>query len=391
VFVSVTNFGRSARVAELTLGQRNVAGALAHARLHLEPGQTGASSLRFEATPSDQGSGLEVHLSPPDAMPLDNRAHGVIPLHARQKVLLIGQAPHPWLERAFRADPGVEFARTTPAEFEQAKLAPGALLVFVGTCPKVLPTSPFVVFAPPAGRCLDTEVSQATRNLPLTHWDEQDLRFRFASLDGLRLLRARALKPDSAADALAWSRELPLITRVRAREQQGTLVGFDPEDSAWPLQTSFVVFVRNLVELARGQTGPGSRLLRTGQPLWVSVPTDVERVSVAPPQGEPFEVAAHNGGALIPAATQAGFYFFTWRGTSPGSSLLATSLLSARESNLNHSAPLEGSLSTRPERMAAPPEQALAPIFNLLALLCVLLEAHLILGLWPHRRSHGSA
>jgi hypothetical protein len=94
---------------------------------------------------------------------------------------------------------------------------------------------------------------------------------------------------------------------------------------------------------------------------------------------------------LVPAATQAGFYFFTWQGTSPGSSLLATSLLSARESNLNQNDLLEGSLSTRPERMAALPEQSLAPIFALLALGCLLLEAHLIVGLWPWRRSHENA
>ena len=52
-----------------------------------------------------------------------------------------------------------------------------------------------------------------------------------------------------------------------------TLVGFDLGDSDWPLKASFVLFVRNLVELARihraqGIAGPA----RTGEPLRVAVP-----------------------------------------------------------------------------------------------------------------------
>jgi hypothetical protein len=127
--------------------------------------------------------------------------------------------------------------------------------------------------------------------------------------------------------------------------------------------------------------------VRTGQPLWLSVPTDVEMVRVTPPRAEPFEVTAHDAGALVPAATQAGFYFFTWQGANPGSSLLATNLLSARESDLDPDELVSGPSAARTESVTKLPEQSLTPFFCLLALGCVLLQAHLTVGLWPWRRS----
>jgi hypothetical protein len=101
------------------------------------------------------------------------------------------------------------------------------------------------------------------------------------------------------------------------------------------LKASFVLFMRNIVELARthrarGITGPA----RTGQPLRVRVPPDVKQVKVTHPDDTESEVLSRLGLAVVPEARRAGFYFVSWEGTRPGSVLVAANLVSAAESDI---------------------------------------------------------
>jgi hypothetical protein len=129
-------------------------------------------------------------------------------------------------------------------------------------------------------------------------------------------------------------------------------------ESNWPLKASFVVFLRNIVELARahragGVLGPAG----TGDALRVRVPLDVERVEAELPNGSRLELPAHDGLCVLPQLTQAGFYYLSYEGRRPGSLLVAASLFSETE----------GKLSPR-ERRFADAEQALGSTSPLEAL-----------------------
>lgn len=334
VLTTVKNFGLQSRRAQLRLHQRNVEGVLASADVQLEPGQERFINLTFDATAADQGTGLWVELTPGDALAVDDRAYAVVPPYAKQPVVLVAERPNPWLTRAFAADRGVEVRVVAPGDLDVGALSSSALVVYAGFCPVELPPASFVVIDPKAGPCFDVEVGAPADDVRFTHWDEQDLRFRFAQLDDVQLTRAHVLHPRNAADALAWSQGNVLIARTEVHDRHGTILGFDIADTNWPLETSFVLFVRGLVELAKGPLGAPSRTTQTGQTLSIVTPSDVQSVNMR----EPFDdglvlVPAREGRALLPQLTRAGFYHFSWQGNKPGSSLAAASLLSPRESD----------------------------------------------------------
>jgi von Willebrand factor type A domain len=387
VLATVKNFGLQSRTVQVRLHQRNARAELASSEAVLEPGGEQLVALRFEATPADQGTGIWVELSPGDALAVDDRVFAVIPLHARQPVVLVAERPNPWLTRALRADRGVELSSVSPQDLDTAQLPTAALLVYSGYCPSETPPGSFVVFDPKEGNCFDVNVGATQSDLAFTHWDEQDLRFRFAQLDDVQLTRAHALRPQNATDALAWSHGSALIARAHARDRQGTIVGFDLADSNWPFNASFVLFVRNLVELAKGPLGAASHTTQTGQTLSVAVPADVTTVAMAAPAPEPAPPAgdqspsaarqvlpAHDGRTLLPPLTRVGFYHFSWQGSRPGSSLAAASLLSPRESD-----PAQRDVPTLASdnvavQVAPPTRLPLAPWLVVLALLAICLE-----------------
>jgi hypothetical protein len=118
--------------------------------------------------------------------------------------------------------------------------------------------------------------------------------------------------------------------------RMGTLLGFDVGESNWPLRASFVLFVRNVVELARlHRVGGPSAPARTGEPMTLRVPLDVEAVELEQASGRRETIRARDGMAVLPAATRVGFSYVTWKGSRPGSALIPTSLVSEAESRIS--------------------------------------------------------
>src|SRR6185503_11889148 len=136
--------------------------------------------------------------------------------------------------------------------------------------------SDLLVLNPPAGACRTATVG-ATIDAPhVTSWSEHDERLRFLNLDGIQVSRARAITPLGTRESLVRAREGTLIADIGVAGHTGTLLSFDVGESNWPLKASFVLFVRNVVELARSHRsdaslGPG----HTGEALRAALPTDV--------------------------------------------------------------------------------------------------------------------
>ena len=107
-------------------------------------------------------------------------------------------------------------------------------------------------------------------------------------------------------------------------------------DSDWPLEGSYVLFMRNLTELSRahratGITGPA----RVGEPMRVSLPGTATTVEATGPSGEKIEVSQRGSLAVVPDIPRAGFYAVTWQGPQAGSMIVPANLTSVAESDLN--------------------------------------------------------
>lgn len=335
-FSMLAHYGSRPRDVFVTLRQRNIEAPLASRRLRLEPGERVPVVLTFEPTRGDWGSGLVVEISPPDAMPADDVAYGRVPSGQKIPVVLVGTNPSPWLARALLADPDVELMKTSLGALASAEVPPGAMVVIDGACPPVPPGGDLLIVNPPPGRCHTATVAEELEGPEITSWTDSDPRLRFLTLDGVRIASARRIETDGPSDALVRAREGTVVSDISIPGRTGTLVSFDVGESNWPLKASYVLFMRNIIELARthrarGVTSPA----RTGEALRARVPPDVRSVSIQSPNGTKTESPARDGLVIVPEVNQAGFYFLDWQaGNTPGSLLVAANLTSEAESDL---------------------------------------------------------
>lgn len=341
VFAELASFARAPRDIFVTLKQRNSPTVLASRKLRLEAGQKAPVVLGFEAAESDAGAGLVVELSPPDALAVDDVAYGRVP--PSRKLLAVTSPAHasPWFERALLADPELELLGVPLAELGTSGIDDDALVVVSEACPAQLPGADFVILDPPPGPCHGAIVGKPTEGPVVTSWERTDARLRFITLDGVAIAKASALDPPTNQSLLVKGREGALIADISSAGRTGTLVGFDVGESNWPLRASFVLFVRNISELARAHRQ--SRVLgpaRTGAPLRLRVPVGATKLTLTEPNGHESELEARGGVAIVPAPDQPGFYLVTYGGPRPGSALSVVNLTSEQESDLRPSPPI---------------------------------------------------
>lgn len=335
-FAVLAHHGKQPRDVFVTLRQRNVAEPLASRKLTLAPGERAPVVLTFEPTLGDRGTGLVVEVSPEDALATDDRVYARVPMGRKIPVVLAPSDGAPWVKRALSADPDVELLGSTVQGLSTAAVPEDALVVVDGACPASLPGGDLMLVNPPAGKCRTATVGEPVDRPTITSWSEADPRLRFLTLDGVEVAKARKIETEGQADALVKTRDGVLISDVSSPGRTGTLIGFDVGESNWPLKASFVLFVRNVAELARahrarGVTGPA----RTGEPMTVRVPPDVTAVDVENPAGKTLSIPAKAGLSVVPEVARAGFYFVSWKGERPGSVLVAANLTSEAESDLS--------------------------------------------------------
>jgi hypothetical protein len=337
-FALVQNFGKVRRSLFVTLSQRNALSPLASRRIDLAPGEQAPVALGFDASPGDQGMGLTVELSPPDALPADDRAYLRVPTGRKLPVILSPKAPTSWLARALASDPDVDLFGADLENLASGDVPRDAFVVVDGACPKPLPGGDFLIVNPKPGPCYTADVKEEMERTTITSLAEGDARFRFVTFDGVSIARAHRIVPDGPTAALVTAQSGALIADVSGAGRSGTLVGFDVGESTWPLRASFVLFMRNQLELARAhRTGTAMGPARTGEPLSLRVPHGATEVEIERPDQTKLKVPAHAGLAVGPAPERAGFYFASHGGPEPGSILVPVNLTSAAESSLAES------------------------------------------------------
>ncbi|WP_394828412.1 VWA domain-containing protein [Pendulispora albinea] len=345
VFVMIRNYADRARDTFVTLRIEDRAEPIASRRVLLPAKEKTPVVLTFEPASSlgasDRGKGLIVQLSDPegreasDRLPLDDVAYGRVPSGYKMPVTLASAAPYSWVARALEADPSIDLQRLTLAQLDTVNVDPEALVIVEGGCPENPPGRDLVVIAPPAGRCRETDVLAPVANPQLTSWEAGDARLRFLTLDGVHVSRATPLRAIGAEGSLVRAGTATLMADASIPGRAVTLVGFDVGDSDWPLQASFVLFVRNLVEQSRlhriqGAAGP----VRTGDPLRIAVPNGITTVRVEGPGMADHELSASGGFVVVPGVDRAGIYHVRWSSPRVGAATVAANLTSEAESDV---------------------------------------------------------
>jgi hypothetical protein len=211
---------------------------------------------------------------------------------------------------------------------------PDALVIIEGACPDSPPGLDVLIMNPPVGNCLGVDVAKEVEQPQITSWEQGDARLRFLTFDGVHVAKATPVKTIGQASLLRAG-QVALMADASSPGRTITVVGFDVGDSDWPLKASFVLFIRNVVEMARlhrsqGTTGPA----RTGDALRVAVPKEVTKVIIEGPGMKEHEVASKGGFAIIPPVDKAGIYRARWTEPRYGNAVIVANLTSERESDV---------------------------------------------------------
>jgi hypothetical protein len=182
---------------------------------------------------------------------------------------------------------------------------------------------------------MGVDVGAVVKDPQLTSWENGDPRFRFLTLYDVHLAQATPLSPEGIGASLVRSTSATLAADASTPGRMVTILGFDVGETDWPLKASFVLFMRNQVELARLHRSQGiAGTARTGDPMRIAVPDATPAVEVEGPGMPAREIVAKGGFAVVPPIERAGIYRVRWTTPNVGGALVAANLTSEKESDV---------------------------------------------------------
>jgi hypothetical protein len=342
----------------------------------------GRAQVTFRPIEQASNAAIEVAIVEDDALRGDDAALAVVAPAKRLSVLHVGGGS--FIVKALLEGLPIErFASVSVAEFDtqvEARTLPAYdVVVLDAVAPKSLPPGRYLAFgaAPPMDGLTPFGTHQGVYARFVR--DEHPI-FRMASLDELFVSRATAVQADRSFQVLAEAAEGPLVLAYDRADMHIVYVAFDPLDSNWPFQRSFVNFVANAVEhLGNIGEAIATRSLIPGEALALRLPAGSRDVEIVVPGGERAKVTADPEGNLSWGPVErAGLYRIEF--LAPGSSeravrFAAVNIADAAESRI---APLEslslGNTNVQGISVAASRRGALWPWVLALGLAILIVE-----------------
>ena len=342
----------------------------------------GRAQVIFRPIEQRDNAAIEVAIVEDDDLRDDDAAIVVVPPARRLSVLLVGDGGF-LLRTLLEGIPAERFASVSVAEYdamvEEGTYAGYDVVVLDGVVPKRLPTGRYLSFgATPPVEGLSAFGSHSSV-FPRIVRDEHPV-FRSASLDELFVSKMTAVQADKRFQVLAESAEGPMVVALDRSDLHLVHVTFDPLDSNWPFQRSFVNFVANAVEhLGRAGDSVVGRTLAPGEAIALKLPPGSSAVELALPTGRTERLTPDAGGNIswgpVPLAGLYRISFATAGRTERDERLVAVNIADAAEARLE---PLEtlqlGTTSVQGIAVASSSRGALWPWVLGLGLLIVIGE-----------------
>ena len=258
--------------------------------------------LTIDLSSFDRGPVRVTVITDGDAFAADDLAFAFLPVRSRTRIALVSPGSV-YLQSALADEPRLRVNSLTPGEYDESVRAD--LYIFDRWAPKEPPPGPALLFLPPNVGWLAPTVAVLT-SPAVSGWDPDHPLMRFVSLEDLRVDRAvrfvgAAGAPGGAGapagpgttgtssevEVIVGTTELPLMIAAEV-PQKIIRVAFALEDSNFPLQPAFPIFLSNVLSWMMDEQGA---LLRSPG-----------RVEVALPEAEVTDL----GGAKIAASQVSG-------------------------------------------------------------------------------------
>jgi len=247
-----------------------------------------------------------------DAYASDDLAYTVVPPHRPKRVLLVTPG-NPRLEDALRSLPGVRLVVVTPDRYPRAGAHDAAVLDRFA--PAEPPGAGALLLRPPARKWLAGQSTVLTRPR-ITSWNEGHAVTGGIAWRKLRLARASlsdAINITSDALVLASGSASGAVVTAGHSQARWIQVGFALQDSNFPLQPDFPVFLGNALSwvsapipvLTRGlgsvEVALSGAQVRDGSGISVAASVTAQGVVFEASRADVYTVSAPNGEILVVA------------------------------------------------------------------------------------------
>jgi len=294
---------------------------------------------------------VEARLDGQDALPLDDRAWTVLRNAEPVAVTLITDG-NLFLETALSLLSGLQVTTVRPSDFEEGRendkseearislpsLQPSGLTILDAYTPltATLPAGNLFFIAPPRSTEHFTVTGIVDQPAPRLV-DVADPLLAHVTLDGVSMLDAvRVTLPSWARPVIAGDvtgESTPLLFAGELDGRRLVVLTFDLHRSDLPLQVAFPLLLANLTGwLAPGMGGDLPAHVPPGTAVTVSLPPEVESVTVTRPDGSTARLVPEGGRIAFADTGQLGVYQMTWAKT--GQANLAVNLFSPQESDV---------------------------------------------------------
>lgn len=225
-----------------------------------------------------------------DLLPADDVAHLVIPAPKRLRVALV--APNPQRSLIARVLEGMSLEKIeimSPQRFDSLAAQGGLdafdVLIFDNCAPSSMPPARYLTFGPTPPVEGFTEFGTGGGQVILNTREEHPV-LRYVSTDTLFINSSRLLQAGNDVDVLAEASSGPAVLSVSRGPLQVIHVTFDPLESNWPFQRSFVTFIFNAVDfLGHAGEALSERGLRPGQAIAARLPASATSIHIHTPDG----------------------------------------------------------------------------------------------------------
>jgi Mg-chelatase subunit ChlD len=299
VFAAMANFNTETVIASVQLSVNGVASAIEEvviegAETDPATGMLIPSRRNVIFTPFEQPSGavIEVANLRADDLAADNAVRLVVPPPRRLAVALVGSDSF-LLKTVLEGMGSIDrIDKLTGSQFDELAQTGGVDQYDVVVLDNYAPSAEHMV----PGRYLAfgatppleglNEFGRGKAQLVLDIEEKHPL-FRFVNLDQLYISRYNLLQPADDVQVLAEGSDGPVIVALARGPMHVVYVTFDPLDSNWPFQRSFVTFVVNAVEyLGHAGEAISESSFSPGEALSARLPAAAENVELMLPGRE---------------------------------------------------------------------------------------------------------
>jgi len=328
--VRVQNFGASVAKADLVIF--SMARGLGRERISLAPGEEFFRVVGLALDASGKITAILRNIAfedgGADALSTDDAAFAFVSPSRRSRVLLVTKK-NPFLQNALALDPGVALKKITPDQYDRGASARFDVTVFDKFTPGQAPLSNAVYFSPAPGGPF--AIKETKEDPAMTDWAGEHPVLRHVRMDQMTIKKARVLVPQAKDQVLMGHFNGALVLERKAAGRWMLAVGFALEDSDFPLQSAFPVFMHNVIRVySARQKDEGPANFRVGESVEFPVSSQVGRIALQDPLGEESFLTGVGGRVrFVPSIP--GFYSV---GEGKEGLVFAVSLASEKESDL---------------------------------------------------------